>query len=110
MLTSRLVIAATTEQRIPSLPEVPTIAELGYPSYEISSWQGIFAPANTPKEIVAKINGETTKLLAESAVRERISKEGADPVGSSPEQFDKRFRNEVEKWAKVAKAAGLMPK
>ena len=104
------VIAATTEQRIPSLPEVPTIAELGYPSYEISSWQGIFAPANTPKEIVAKINGETTKLLAESAVRERISKEGADPVGSSPEQFDKRFRNEVEKWAKVAKAAGLMPK
>ena len=78
------VIAATTEKRIPSLPEVPTIAELGYPDYEISSWQAMFAPAGTPKDVIAKINAETGKMLAEPAVRERISKEGADPVGSSP--------------------------
>jgi tripartite-type tricarboxylate transporter receptor subunit TctC len=104
------VIAATTEKRIPSLPEVPTIAELGYPEFEISTWQAMFAPAGTPKDIVAKINAETTKMLAEPAVRERISKEGADPVGSSPEQFDKRIRAEIAKWEKVAKAAGLAPK
>ena len=104
------VIAATTEKRIPSLPEVPTIAELGYPEFEISTWQAMFAPAGTPKDIVAKINAETTKMLAEPAVRERINKEGADPVGSSPEQFDKRIRAEIAKWEKVAKAAGLAPK
>ena len=104
------VIAVTTEKRIDSLPDVPTVAELGYPDFEISSWQAMFAPAGTPKDIVAKINGETTKMLATQAVRERISKEGADPVGSSPEQFDKRIRGEVEKWSKVVKASGLGPK
>ena len=103
------VIAVTTEKRIPSLPDVPTVAELGYPEFEISSWQAMFAPAGTPKDVVAKINGETTKMLATQAVRERISKEGADPVGSSPEQFDKRIRSEVEKWARVLKASGLTP-
>jgi tripartite-type tricarboxylate transporter receptor subunit TctC len=104
------VIAVTTEKRIASLPEVPTIAELGYPDFEISSGQAMFAPAGTPKDIVARINGETSKMLAAEAVRERISKEGADPVGSSPEQWDKRFRGEIAKWEKVAKAAGLGPK
>lgn len=104
------VLAVTTEKRMAALPDVPTIAELGYPEFEISSWQAMFAPAGTPKDVIAKINGETTKLLATPDVRARIEKEGADPVGSSPEQFDKRIRNEVAKWAKVAKAAGLAPK
>ena len=70
----------------------------------------MFAPAGTPKDVIAKINGETSSMLATPEVRARISKEGADPVGSSPEQFDKRIRSEIEKWAKVAKAAGLAPK
>jgi tripartite-type tricarboxylate transporter receptor subunit TctC len=104
------VIAATTEKRIASLPDVPTIAELGYPEFEISSWQGMFAPANTPKDVIAKVNSETTRLLSEPAVRERIHKEGADPVGSSPAAFDKRIRGEIAKWAGVLKASGLMPK
>jgi len=104
------VLAVTTEKRMESLPDVPTIAELGYPDFEISSWQAMFAPANTPKDIIAKINGETTRLLATPEVRARIIKEGADPVGSSPEQFDKRIRGEVEKWAKVVNASGLAPK
>ncbi len=103
------VLAVTTEKRMESLPEVPTIAELGYPDFEISSWQAMFAPANTPKDVIAKINAETTRMLAAPEVRARILKEGADPVGSSPAQFDRRIRGEVEKWAKVVKASGLAP-
>jgi tripartite-type tricarboxylate transporter receptor subunit TctC len=104
------VLAVTTQKRMADLPDVPTIAELGYPEFEISSWQGLFAPAGTPKDVIAKINAETTKLIATPEVRARIRREGADPIASTPEQFDKRFRNEVEKWARVAKAAGLGPK
>jgi tripartite-type tricarboxylate transporter receptor subunit TctC len=101
------VLAVTTERRLALLPDVPTIAELGYPRYEISSWQGLFAPAGTPKEIVGKINAETGRMLAVPEVRERIVREGATPVGSSPEQFSERVRNEIAKWAKVIKESGL---
>jgi len=101
------VLAVTTEQRLPELPDVPTIAELGYPGYEISSWQGALAPAGTPKDIIAKLNGEMVALLNEPEVRARIKHEGAEPVASSPVQFDRRIRTEVAKWTKVVKSAGL---
>ena len=101
------VLAVTTEQRLPDLPDVPTIAELGYPGYEISSWQGVFAPAGTPKDIIDQLNGEIVAMLKTPEVQARITREGALPVGSSPEQWSKRFKNEVDKWAKVAKSAGL---
>jgi tripartite-type tricarboxylate transporter receptor subunit TctC len=105
------VLAVTTTQRLPYLPDVPTIAELGFPAYEISSWQGMFAPAGTPKEIIGKINGEVVQMLNTPEVRARMAREGADPVGSTPEQFAVRVKSEIEKWSKVAKAAGLpMPK
>lgn len=101
------VLAVTSEQRLPYLPDVPTIAESGFPAYEISSWQGVFAPAATRPDVVAKINGELIRMLNEPAVRERMAREGADPVGSTPQQFSKRVASEVDKWSKVAKAAGL---
>ena len=101
------VIAVTTEKRLPDLPDVPTIAELGYPGYEISSWQGVFAPAGTPKDIVGKLNREIVAMLNTPDVHARITKEGAIPIGSSPEEFSARFRNEVDKWAKVVQSAGL---
>jgi tripartite-type tricarboxylate transporter receptor subunit TctC len=101
------VLAVTTEQRLPELPDVPTIAELGYPGYEISSWQGVFAPAGTPGDIIGRLNGEIVAMLKTPEVQARITREGAVPVGSSPEQWSKRFKNEVEKWARVAKSAGL---
>jgi tripartite-type tricarboxylate transporter receptor subunit TctC len=101
------VLAVTTEKRLPDLPDVPTIAELGYPGYEISSWQAVFAPAGTPKDIVDRLNGEIVAMLGTPEVQARITREGAIPVGSSPEQWTERFRNEVAKWAKVAKSAGL---
>jgi len=86
---------------------VPTIAESGLPAYEISSWQGVFAPAATRPDVVAKINSELLALLKTPAMRERMAREGADPVGSTPQQFSQRVASEVEKWSKVAKAAGL---
>jgi tripartite-type tricarboxylate transporter receptor subunit TctC len=100
-------LAVTTEKRLPYLPDVPTIAELGFPGYEISSWQGVFAPAGTPPEIVAKINGELVRMVNAPEVRTRISREGADPIGSTPDQFAARVRSEIAKWSKVSKDAGL---
>lgn len=101
------VLAVTSAQRLPYLPDVPTIAEHGFPDYEITSWQGAFAPSGTPKEIVDKLNGELVQMLNMPDVRARMAREGADPVGSTPEQFAARVKSELEKWAKVAKAAGM---
>lgn len=101
------VLAVTSEKRLPYLPDVPTIAESGFPTYEISSWQGMLAPAGTRPEVIAKINGEVIELLKTPAMRERMAREGADAVGSSPQQFGQRVKSEVDKWARVAKAAGL---
>lgn len=100
-------LAVTTEKRLPYLPDVPTIAESGFPTYEISSWQGVLAPAGTPPTVIAKVNRELVELLKTPAMRERMKREGADPVGSTPQQFSERVKSEVDKWAKVARAAGL---
>jgi tripartite-type tricarboxylate transporter receptor subunit TctC len=102
-------IAATTATRLAALPDVPTIAEMGFPGYEISSWQGLFAPAGTPKDIVAKINAEAVAMLNTPEVRQRIPHEGADPVGSTPDQFAARVKAEIAKWGKVIRAAGIAP-
>jgi tripartite-type tricarboxylate transporter receptor subunit TctC len=101
------VLAVSTEKRHPALPDTPTVAELGYPGFEMTSWQGALAPAGTPKEIVAKLNAEMVALLHEPAVKERIAREGADAIGNTVEQFTARVRSEVVKWEKVVKAAGL---
>ena len=100
-------LAVTTEKRLPELPDVPTIAELGNPGYEITSWQGVFAPAGTPRDVIGKLNGEIVALLNTPEVQDRIRREGAHPVASSADAFAARFRNEVEKWSKVIKDAGL---
>ena len=96
-------IAVTTEQRLPYLSEVPTIAEHGFPGYEISSWQGVFAPAGTPKDTITKINSELVRLVHTPEVRERMAREGADPVGSAPDEFEARVKSEIAKWSKVIK-------
>jgi tripartite-type tricarboxylate transporter receptor subunit TctC len=100
-------LAVTAETRLPYLPDLPTIAERGFPGYEISSWQGAFAPAGTPNETVAKISGELARMLDAPEVRTRISREGADPVGSTPEAFAARVKSEIAKWSKVIKASGI---
>lgn len=100
-------LAVTTEKRLTSLPDIPTVSELGFPDYEISSWQGAFVPAGTPKPIVDQLSQAIVGLIQTPEMQARIRKESAEPIGSTPEQFAVRFRNEIEKWARVVKSAGL---
>src|SRR5262245_34839390 len=100
-------LAVSTEKRLPYLPDVPTVAESGYPAYEMNSWQAAFAPAGTPKDVVTKINGEIVRMLRTPEARERMAREGADPVGNTPEELAKRLASEVAKWAKVVKETGM---
>lgn len=101
-------IAVTSRQRAPMLPDVPTIAESGVPGYDMSPWVGLWAPAATPKEIVTRLNREVAAVLKLPAVRDKMSDLALVPVGDSPAEFGTFHKAEVEKWAKVYKAAGLV--
>jgi tripartite-type tricarboxylate transporter receptor subunit TctC len=100
-------IAVTTERRSPSTPELPTIAETGVAGYEAGSWYGLSAPAGTSKEIIARLHAETIKVLGFPDVKERLFNAGFEIVTSTPEQFAAFTRNEIQKWGKIVKAAGL---
>lgn len=102
-------LAVTTRTRIASLPDVPTVAESGYPDFEINSWQGIFAPAGTPADIVAKLNEAIMRNVQDPEFKALLAKEGAEPVGSSVTQFTAWVSGEVSKWAKVVKESGAQP-
>ncbi len=104
------VLAVTSAKRLDSLPDVPTIAELGYPGFEVTSWQGVFVPAGTPKEIIDKLQSETVKMLETPEIRQRIIREGATPVGNTSAEFSKHVQSELTKWGKVIKDAGMAPK
>jgi tripartite-type tricarboxylate transporter receptor subunit TctC len=100
-------LAVTTAQRAKALPEVPTVAEQGVPGFDIGSWQGLFVPANTPHEIVMRIQEETRKALDAPDVRERLKAFVAEPVGSMPEVFAAKFKDELAKYAKIVKDAQI---
>ena len=99
-------IAVTTKTRSASSPELPTIAELGYPDFEASSWFGLLGPAGMPREIAMKIQAEVVRVLKIPEIREKLIQQGVDPVGSTPDEFAAYIRSETEKWAKVVKMAG----
>jgi tripartite-type tricarboxylate transporter receptor subunit TctC len=99
-------LAVTSSKRSPALPDVPTIAEAGLPGFEASSWFGVFAPAGTPPEIIARLNKEIVKALSSAELKERLAGQGAEAVGDSPEQFAAHIKSETAKWAKVVKASG----
>lgn len=99
-------IAVTTAKRVPTLPNVPTMAEAGLPGYEISTWYGVWAPANTPKDIVAKLSGEIAKLVKEPEITKRIMQLGSVPVGSTPAEFEAYNRSEQVKFDKIVKQSG----
>ena len=102
-----LAVAART--RSSSLPAVPTTAEAGYKGYEVGSWFGIAAPAGTPREVVARLNQVITTGIASSDLRERLLGQGAEPFADSPEDFGNLLRDEIARWARVAKSAGIRP-
>ena len=98
---------ATAYQRVRALPDVPTIAEAALPGYEAVQWYGVLAPAATPRDVVAKLHAAVTRALQEPTVRERLLSDGAEPVGNTPDEFAMVIRNDLVKWGKVIKAAGI---
>jgi len=102
-------IAVTTGKRSAVLPDVPTMAEAGLKGYETSTWGGLLAPAGTPKDVVTQLNTEANKALAAADVREKLAAAGIEPAGGSPAQFASFIQSEMQRWAQVAKAAGVEP-
>jgi tripartite-type tricarboxylate transporter receptor subunit TctC len=100
-------IAVSTAKRSPVTPEVPTVAESGLPGFEVSVWFGVLAPAATPREIVERLNGILVKALQSPDVRERLSSQGAEPIGDTPADFTAVMKRDLVKWAKVVKDANI---
>ncbi len=99
-------LAVTTAKRSAVAPDVPTLAEAGVPGFEVGSWQGVFAPAGTPPEIVKRLNTEIVKILNMPDVREKLIGLGAEPVGNTSDEFSTMVKAEVVKWADVVKNSG----
>lgn len=100
-------LAVTGSTRAAVLPQVPTVSEAALPGFEVNSWYGLFAPAGTPGDVVAKINRDVVAVLAGPDVKERLASMGAEPSSMGAEDFARYVRDEVARWAKVVKGAGL---
>ncbi len=100
-------LAVTGQKRSAVVPEMPTIAESGYPGFESGIWYGVLAPARTPREIVARLNAELVKIVQSPEMRQTLSNEGAEPVGSSPEVFGEHIKIELARWGKVIRDARI---
>ncbi len=101
------VLGIASLKRAENLPEVPTIAEAGVPGFEVLSWYGLLAPAGTPTEIITRLNQEVTRSLNEPEAVERLRAIGAEPMKSTPAEFNAFLKNEFAKWAKVIRTAGM---
>jgi tripartite-type tricarboxylate transporter receptor subunit TctC len=100
-------LAVTGKTRSPTLPDVPTMAEAGYPEVEGSTWTALVAPAGTPKEIIAQLHDMIVKALAQDDVKKSFAAMAYVPIGNSPQECTEFFKAEMAKWSKVIKAAGL---
>jgi tripartite-type tricarboxylate transporter receptor subunit TctC len=100
------VLAVNSTKRSAGLPDVPTIAESGFPGFDLSSWFGMVGPAGLPRDIAAKVQREIARALAIPEMREKFIQQGADPVGNTPEEFGEFMRAETAKWAKLVKESG----
>jgi len=100
-------IAITSAKRSAGAPDIPTFAESGVPGYEHEPWNGMFGPARIPKPVLAKVSSEVARILQTPEVKKVYDRDGADIVGSTPEQFSAVLKAEIAKWTKVAKAAGI---
>jgi len=101
------LIATGGEKRSAAWPDTPSMAEAGYPNATVTGWNGLLAPAGTPREVIEKIQRDSARHLLSGELRERLSALGADPVGSTPDQFSAFIRSETEKFARAVKMAGI---
>jgi tripartite-type tricarboxylate transporter receptor subunit TctC len=102
-------LGVSSASRATAMPDVPTIAEAGVPGYEFASWFGLFAPAGTPKDVVARVNAVAVKVMATPEMREKLPAMGNEAVGSSVEQFTAKFRSDIAQYAQVVKQAKIPP-
>jgi tripartite-type tricarboxylate transporter receptor subunit TctC len=99
-------LAVTTQTRSAAVPEVPTVAELGFPDFEASSWFALLGPAQLPREVVTRMHAEVARIVRDPVIRDKLAHQGADPVGGTPEELAAYIRAETAKWAPVVKASG----
>jgi tripartite-type tricarboxylate transporter receptor subunit TctC len=100
-------LAVTSLGRTAALPEMPTLDELGLKGFQAVAWNGLSAPARTPKDVIARVNSDVVKIVRSAELAERLKAEGSDPVGNSPAEYSAFLRDEIAKWAKVIKLAGV---
>jgi tripartite-type tricarboxylate transporter receptor subunit TctC len=98
-----------TRARSPLFPEMPTISEAGVPGYEANNWNGVVAPAKTPKQIIERLNREIVAVVSDAATAKRLAAQGLEPIGDSPAAFTEYLAAEAVKWGKLVKAAGIRP-
>ncbi len=101
------LLGVSTKKRLVGLEDVPTIAESGLPQYEMSSWYGIFAAGRTPPDLASRISAEVNKALGVQQVRDQMLRQGIQPTGGTPAEFQKFIGSELAKWGKVIKAANI---
>ncbi|MGR4867631.1 Bug family tripartite tricarboxylate transporter substrate binding protein [Variovorax sp. LARHSF232] len=99
-------LAVTSAKRSTTLPEIPTVAELGYKDFDVSTWYGLFMPAATPREIVIKVNAEVNRLLATPEMKDAIHAQGAEPQAMTPDQFGALLKTDYQKWKGIVQASG----
>jgi tripartite-type tricarboxylate transporter receptor subunit TctC len=102
-------LAVTSARRQPGLPDVPTVAESGFPGFESDAWFAVFAPAGTPEAIVARLNADIRAVLAEPEVIARLKEQGFEVATSTPDELRRHVTAEIAKWAAVVKASGAKP-
>jgi tripartite-type tricarboxylate transporter receptor subunit TctC len=102
-------LAVTAKTRHPQLPDVPSVTEAGFPDLVVTSWQAAAAPAKTPREVVARLNDAMVRALRSPDIRERMNQIGFDVVASTPDEFGKFMREEVERWTRVVQKGGIQP-
>jgi tripartite-type tricarboxylate transporter receptor subunit TctC len=99
-------LAVSGAQRSGAVPELPTVAESGYPGYEVTPWYGLLAAAGTPHAVIAKLNGELAKVTGDAAMREKLLSQGIDPVAGAPQEFARAIHADIVKYAKLVKSSG----
>ena len=102
-----IALGVTPKQRSSALPDVPTLEQAGVAGFEVNGWYGVLGPARIPKPIVAKINGEIVRMLKDPALQKMLSQEGADPLTSTAEEFQRTIAADIKMWAEVIRAAGI---